>query len=124
AAVGRMTGCMTTGQMLASLTKPEELYELLDPDVMWYSASVDSNDTCNSADDVIACIERNLADGLSDWELAAEGADFALMRPVRPDVDPAATMHLLLRLRGGLVVEMRDFRTRDDALAYVGQSAW
>ena len=31
------------GATLAAMRRPEELYDLLDPDVMWYSDDVDSN---------------------------------------------------------------------------------
>ena len=49
---------MTVTETLAALRRPDELYDLLDPDVMWYSTDVDSNCTCNDKDEAVACIER------------------------------------------------------------------
>jgi hypothetical protein len=107
-------------ETLAALRRPEELYELLDPDVMWYSADVDSNCTCNDRDDVIACIERNTAAGMTGhFEVLGEGDDVAVVRPV---VDPPRQGDgcLLLRFRDDAIVEMRDFISAQAAFAYAG----
>jgi hypothetical protein len=58
-------GRLNLAEEIASLRTPDELSELLDPDVMWYSTTVDSNFTCNDRDDVVACIQRVTEDGLS-----------------------------------------------------------
>jgi len=114
--VGRLTALADT---LTALRRPEELYELLDPDVMWYSTEVDSSMTCNGADDAVACIERNLARGLTGrFELVGERDDFVVVSPV---FDPPASGLqgcLLLRFRDGLIAEMRDFRSVETALRY------
>jgi hypothetical protein len=34
---------------VTSLSTPQQLYDLLDPDVMWYSVGVSSSFTCNDA---------------------------------------------------------------------------
>jgi hypothetical protein len=112
---------VSAGATIASVRTPEELYALLDPDVMWYSADVDSNVTCNSQEDVEACIRRALDRGLTGrWELVAERDDVIVVHPVveGPELNPA--FHQVFRVRDGLIVEMRDFRTRGDALAYAG----
>jgi hypothetical protein len=107
-------------ETLTALRSPEELYELLDPDVMWYSAGIDSNCTCNDKDDVVACIERNLAAGMTGrFEVLAEGDDVAVARPV---FDPPLQGDgcLLLRFRDDAIVEMRDFTSAQAALGYAG----
>jgi hypothetical protein len=105
---------------LAGLRRPEELYELLDPDVMWYSADVDSNCTCNDKDEAVACIERNLEAGLTGrFDVLREHDDVVVVRPVLEPVRDGAFC-LLLRFRGGLVVEMRDFVSPAAAYAYAG----
>ena len=111
---------MTLTQTLASLRRPDELYELLDPDVMWYSANLDSNFTCNDKDDAVACIERGVADGLTGrFEVLAEHDDIAVVQPV---LDPprGGGFCLLVRFRDGLIVALRDFASPRDALAYAG----
>jgi len=111
---------MANAATLAALRRPQELYELLDPDVMWYSSEVDSNCTCNDRDEVIACIERNIAAGLTGrFEVLAESGDVALVQPV---LDPPRLGDgcLLLRFRDGSVVEMRDFTSPQAAFAYAG----
>jgi hypothetical protein len=105
---------------VGAVRTPEELYELLDPDVMWYSADVNSNYTCNSQEDAIACIERNVAHGLTGrFDVIGERNDFVVVQPV---LDPPceSTQCLLLRFRDGLIVEMRDFASRENALGYAG----
>ena len=105
---------------LAGLRGPEELYDLLDPDVMWYSADVDSNCTCNDKEDAVACIERNLEAGLiGRFDVLREQDDVVVVRPV---FEPARDRPfcLLLRFRGGLIVEMRDFVSPAAAYAYAG----
>jgi hypothetical protein len=110
---------MSVGTALAALASPAELYELLDPDVLWYSADVDSNLTCNGKDAVVACIERALAGGASGrWELVAERDDFVVLHPVLDPPAPPRESCLLARVRDGLIVELRDFRTAGAALAY------
>jgi len=112
---------VTAGAAIAAVRTPEELSALLDPDVMWYSVDVDSNVTCNSQEDVEACVRRALDRGLTGrWDLVAEGDGFVVVHPVveGPELNPA--FHQVFRIRDGLIVEMRDFRTRDAALAYVG----
>jgi hypothetical protein len=112
---------VSTGAAIAAVRTPEELYELLDPDVMWYSADVDSNVTCNSQEDVEACVARAVGRGLTGrWELVAERADFVVVHPVveGPELNPA--FHQVFRVRDGLIVELRDFRTREEALEYAG----
>ena len=105
---------------LAGLRRPEELYDLLDPDVMWYSTDVDSNCTCNDKEDAVACIERNLEAGLTGrFDVLREYDDVVVVRPaLEPARDGASC--LLLRFRGGLIVEMRDFASRSAAYAYAG----
>ncbi len=114
---------MSLGAALRATTTTREFFTLLDPDVMWYSVGVDSNVTCNSQADVEACIERAVERGLTGrWELVTEGDDFVVVRPVveGPELNP--DFHQVFRVRDGLIVEMRDFRTRDEALRYVGIS--
>jgi len=108
------------GETLAALRRPEELYELLDPDVMWYSSDVDSNSTCNDKDDVIACIERNLTAGMTGrFEVLAEHDEVVVVQPV---LDPprTGTGCLLVRFRDEAIVELRDFVSPQAALAYAG----
>ena len=105
---------------LAELRRPEELYDLLDPDVMWYSTDVDSSCTCNDKDEAVACIERNLEAGLTGrFDVLREHDDVVVVRPV---LEPArdGVFCLLLRFRGGLIVEMRDFVSPTAAYAYAG----
>jgi ketosteroid isomerase-like protein len=113
---------VTPGSQVTALTRPEELCELLDPDVMWYSVDVDSNDTCNGSDAAIACIERAVADGLParTFELFGERDDFVVVRPVFDPPRPERQLCLLLRFRDGLIAEMRDFADAATALAYAG----
>jgi hypothetical protein len=107
-------------ETLAALRRPEDLYDLLDPDVMWYSADVDSNCTCNDKDDVIACIERNLAAGSTGrFDVLREHDDVVVVRPVR-EPPREGDLCLLLRFRDGLIVEMRDFRSPSAADRYAG----
>lgn len=111
---------MTIGEVVTALRRPEELYDLLDPEVMWYSTGVNSNYTCNDKDDVVTCIERNVVAGLTgSFELLGERDDFVA---VRPALDPprAGGTCLLLRFRDGLIVEMRDFDSPQGACAYAG----
>jgi len=109
------------GSTIAAVRTPEELYELLDPDVMWYSADVDSNYTCNGIDDAVACIERNLAAGLNGrFEVLGEREDAVVVRPLFDPPQPQRRMCLLLRARDGLIVELRDFASGDAALSYAG----
>ena len=111
---------MTIGQTIAAFTQPEQLYELLDPDTMWYSADVDSSRTCNSRDDVIACIERNLTAGMTGrFEVLAEHDEVVVVQPV---LDPprTGTGCLLVRFRDEAIVELRDFVSPQAALAYAG----
>ena len=60
--MGRVTDMVAAVEALGT---PEQLYELLDPDVMWYSSDVNSNYTCNDREDAIGCIERSLAAGVT-----------------------------------------------------------
>ena len=112
---------MSLAETVAGVRTPDELYGLLDPDVMWYSADVDSSCTCNGIDDAIACIERNVTRGLTGrWDVVGAAGDAVVVRPV---VDPPRTgseQSLLLRFRDELIVEMRDFPTPDAALRYAG----
>jgi hypothetical protein len=109
------------GATLAAVRSPEELYELLDPDVMWYSDDVDSNRTCNDRDDVVACIERNVAAGLSGrFDVLGEDGDVVVVRPVLDPPHDAGTFCQLFRFRGGLIVEMRDFASAEAASRYAG----
>lgn len=111
---------MTPAEAISAVRTPDELYELLDPDVMWYSVDVNSNFTCNDRNDVIACIERGLVAGLTGHlEVLGASDDFVVVRPVTEP--PRETDHvLLLRFRDGLVVEMRDFESSEAALRYAG----
>jgi hypothetical protein len=113
-------GRLSVADQVAAVRTPEELYELLDPDVMWYSTNVDSNYTCNDRDDVIACIERAIADGLTGrFEVLGVRDDFIVVQPV---LDPSRehTLSLLLRVRDDAIVEMRDFDSPAAAFAYAG----
>ena len=111
---------MTIGEVVTTLRRPEELYDLLDPEVMWYSTDVDSNCTCNDKDDVVACIERNAEAGLTGhFELVGERDDFVVVRPVLDPPRPDRAC-LLLRFRDGSIVEMRDFDSPQGACAYAG----
>ena len=108
------------GSTIATLRRPEELYDLLDPDVMWYSDDVDSNRTCNDRDDVVACVERNLATGVTGrFDVLSERDDVVVVRPV---LEPPrqGTFCQLFRFRGGLIVEMRDFASPEAAYRYTG----
>lgn len=111
---------MSVSEQVTALRTPEELYELLDPDVMWYSSDVDSNCTCNDRDDVIACIQRNVEVGLSGrFEVLRERGDDVIVRPVfEPQFEPRFCQ--LLRFRDGLIVEMRDFVSPEAAYRYAG----
>jgi hypothetical protein len=110
---------MTAGTSVAALTEPEELYDLLDPDVMWYSVDLDSNVTCNGKDSVVACIGEGLAQGRRGrFELVSERDDFVVVQAVLDPPEPERTNALLLRFRDGLIVEMRSFATPAAALAY------
>jgi len=116
--MGRMT---EIGAAVEALRTPQELYELLDPDVMWYSADVNSNYTCNGKDDAVACIERALARGLSGrFVVIGERDDMVVVRPVLDPPAPARELCQLFRFRDGLIVEMRDFASSDAVLRYTG----
>jgi len=91
---------------------------------MWYSTDVDSSMTCNDADDAVACIERNLARGLTGrFELVGERDDFVVVRAVLDPPAPEWRGCLLLRFRDGLIAEMRDFADAQAALSYAGIAA-
>jgi hypothetical protein len=112
---------VSLGATVAAVRTPDELYALLDPDVMWYSADVDSSCTCNGIDDAIACIERNVSRGLAGrWDVVGEAGDAVVVRPVLDPPRPDSRLALLLRFREDLVVEMRDFTSPDAALRYAG----
>ena len=114
---------MSPGTTVAALRTVEELVDLLDPDVMWYSADVDSNCTCNGADDAIACIRRNVAVGLKGrFEVLGEAADAVVVHPAFDPPRHATEMCLLLRFRDDLIVEMRDFGSAAAALRYAGMA--
>ena len=100
---------MSLGAPVAAVRTPEELYDLLDPDVMWYSADVDSNCTCNGADDAIACIQRNVVGLRGRFEVLGEAGDAVVVHPSYDPPRQATEMCLLLRFRDDLIVEMRDF---------------
>jgi len=103
-----------------ALATPEQLYELLDPDVMWYSSDVNSNYTCNDREDAIGCIERSLAAGVTGrFDVVGAGADTVVVQSV---LDPPreSAQCLLLRFRDGLIVEMRDFASSAAARSYAG----
>ena len=111
---------MTPAEAIAAVRTPEELYELLDPQVMWYSADVNSNFTCNDKDDVIACIGRGLEAGLTGrFDVVGESGDFVVVQAVT-EPPRALERALMLRFRDGLVVEMRDFESAGAALRYAG----
>jgi len=113
-------GRLSIAEPIAAVRTPEELYELLDPDVMWYSTEVDSHCTCNDKDEAVACIERSLAAGLTGrFDVLREHDDVVVVRPV---LDPPRDFNLcmLLRFRDGLIVEMRDFVSPQAAYAYAG----
>jgi hypothetical protein len=115
--VGRVTDIRAA---VEAVRTPEELYELLDPEAMWYSADVNSNYTCNDREDVIACIERNLVGGMTGrFEVLGAGDDSVVVQPV---LDPPrnSAQCLLLRFRDGLIVEMRDFASCEAARLYAG----
>ena len=108
---------------VTALATPQQLYDLLDPEVMWYSVDVNSNYTCNDKDDAVACIERNVSAGLTGrFDVVGEGNDAVVVRPV---LDPprAGDRCMLLRFRDGLIVEMRDFESARDALGYLQAAA-
>jgi hypothetical protein len=112
-------GRLSISAQLTTLRTPDELYELLDPDVMWYSSDVDSNCTCNDRDDVIACIQRNVEVGLSGrFEVLRERGDDVIVRPVFEPLEGRFCQ--LLRFRDGLIVEMRDFVSPEAAYRYAG----
>jgi hypothetical protein len=105
--------------VLTALRRPEELYDLLDPDVMWYSTDIDSNCTCNDKDEAVACIERNLAAGLTGrFDVVREQGDVVVVQPMLDP--PRAALCLLLHFRDGLIVEMRDFESPEAACRYAG----
>jgi hypothetical protein len=106
---------------VAALTTPEQLVDLLDADVMWYSADVDSSCTCNCMEDAVACIERNVARGLTGrWDIVGEIGDAVVVRPVLDPPRSKSELSLLLRFRDDRIVEMRDFATPAAALRYAG----
>jgi ketosteroid isomerase-like protein len=109
---------VSAADQVAALSAVAELCELLDPDVMRYSADVDSNVTCNGRDEAVACIERNAHAGLTGhFDGLAAGDDLVV---VSPATDPPLLQpgFLVLRLRDGLIVELRDFRSSADAHRY------
>jgi hypothetical protein len=113
-------GRLNLADRIAALRTPEELYELLDPDVMWYSTDVNSDYTCNDREDVIACIERNLAAGLTGrFEVLGAEGDCVVVQPVL-DVPREHAFSLLLRARDEAIVEMRDFDSPAAAFRYAG----
>ena len=115
--MGRVTDILAA---VEAVRMPEELYELFDPDVMWYSTDVDSNETCNDREDAIACIERNLVAGMTGrFEVVGARDDVVVVQPV---LDPPrdSSQCLLLRFRDDLIVEMRDFASTDAARRYAG----
>ena len=115
--MGRVTDIVGA---VEALRTPGQLYELLDPDVMWYSSDVDSNYTCNDREDAIACIERNLAAGMTGrFEVVGAGAETVVVQPVL-DSRRESSQCLLLRFRDGLIVEMRDFDSSSAARSYAG----
>jgi hypothetical protein len=112
---------MSDGSTVAALTESEQLYDLLDPDVMWYSVGVDSNYTCNGSDDAIACIQRGLEAGLTGrFEVLGERDGFVVVRAVTDPPRPDPQLCQLMRFRDGLIVEMRDFADAQAALSYAG----
>ncbi len=112
---------MSLRDTVAGVSTPEQLYELLDPDVMWYSVDVDSRCTCNGIDDAVACIERNVSRGLTGrWHVIGETDDAVVVRPLLDPPRPGSELSLLLRFRDDLIVEMRDFATPTAALHYAG----
>jgi len=116
-------GRLSIAHQIAAVRTPEELYELLDPDVMWYSTNVDSNYTCNDRDDVIACIERAIAAGLTGrFEVLGVRADFIVVQPVL-EQPHAPTVSHVFRVRDGAIVELRDFDSPAAAFAYAGIGA-
>jgi hypothetical protein len=115
--VGRVTDILAA---IEAVRTPEELYELFDPEVMWYSADVNSNYTCNDREDAIACIDRNLVAGMTGrFEVVGAGDDVVVVQPI---LDPPrdSSQCLLLRFRDGLIVEMRDFASSGAARLYAG----
>jgi hypothetical protein len=101
---------MSRGPVVAGLTSREELYELLDPDVLWYSVDLDSSSTC-SCDDVIETIERGMANDRSGtFEVLAERDDYVVVRAVTDVPGPERDRALLLRFRDGLIAEIRKLR--------------
>jgi hypothetical protein len=113
-------GRLSVADQIAAVRTPEGLYELLDPDVMWYSTNVDSNCTCNDRDDVIACIERAIAAGLTGrFEVLGVRADFIVVQPML-DSPRGHTVSHVFRVRDGSIVEMRDFDSPAAAFAYAG----
>jgi hypothetical protein len=115
---------MSAVETIAAVSTPEALFELLDSEVMWYSADVDSNLTCNDREDAIACIKRNL-----EWEtmtgrfhVVGSRDDFVVVQAVL-DNGPQFQGALLLRFRDGLILEMRDFDSADAACRYAGIQA-
>ena len=111
---------MSNVDAITAVRTPDELYALLDPEVMWYSSDVNSNFTCNDREDVVACIERNL-----EWETMTGRFDVVAARDdcvvVRPVVESREFEHaMLLRFRDELIIEMRDFGSAAAACRYAG----
>ncbi|HEX4521017.1 MAG TPA: hypothetical protein VH063_15660 [Gaiellaceae bacterium] len=89
---------MSASAVVSGLTSREGLYGLLDPDVMWYAAALDSNDTCNCAEDVIETIERGTGAGRTGhFEVVAERGELVVVRAVVDPPGPERDCALLLR---------------------------
>jgi hypothetical protein len=115
-------GRLSIAALISNVRTAEEVYDLLDPDVMWYSVDVDSNYTCNDREDVIACIERAIGGGIDGrFDVLREQGDDVIVRPV---LEPPreASFCQLLRFRDGLIVEMRDFASLEAADRYAGMT--
>ena len=113
---------MTPAEEVASLTSPDELFDLFDPDVMWYSRDVNSNFTCNSKEDAVACVQRSLDTGITGrFDVVAQGPEYVVVQAITEP--PRERDHaLLMRFRDGLIVEMRDFASPAEAIRYAGMT--
>jgi ketosteroid isomerase-like protein len=91
--------------------------EALDPDVVWIG--VRPGMLCRSRDGVVAMLDQPDNDGRTFApEIVAERDDMLVVDP-HPDPPPEMlpTVHQVLVVRDGRVVEMRDYPDRESALA-------
>jgi ketosteroid isomerase-like protein len=94
--------------------------ELLDPEVVW--VGVDPGQLCRNREQVLATFERALEAGRrAEPEILAEVDDKLVLDPhVEPPPELNPTLHQILVVSDGRIVEIRDYPDRQRALHAVG----